>query len=104
MTRHFTIHLPALALCLLLASHASSGMAQERTTSLHEYVASGLNDHQSEKVFREEMEAYAPNVLLSIDRSISEVHIIATHPFDEAQFLEYALFLGVTLTERPEDE
>jgi hypothetical protein len=104
MTRSFNIHLTALSLCLLLASYASSVMAQERTTSLHEYVASGLNDHQTEKVFREEMEAFAPNILLSIDRSIAEVHIIATHPFDEAQFIEYAQFLGVTLTERPEDE
>jgi hypothetical protein len=79
-------------------------MAQERTTSLHEYVATGIDDHLTEKVFREEMASYAPDVLLSIDRSIGEVHIIAIDPFDEAQFIEYAQFLGVVLTERPEDE
>ena len=104
MIPSITIPLPTIALCLLLASQASMAIAQERTTSLHEYVATGIDDHLTEKVFREEMASYAPDVLLSIDRSIGEVHIIAIDPFDEAQFIEYAQFLGVVLTERPEDE
>lgn len=104
MHRSTAVPLPTLLLSFVFACMVSVGAAQERTTMLREYVAVGIDDHQTEKVFREEMTSFAPDVLLSIDRSIGEVHIIAILPFDEAQFIEYAQFLGVALTERPEDE